>query len=145
VFLSASQTATLVQQQNVTIGNNLIIINNKGDIKFSTSGSTKVYVNVIAAQTTYFEGVFDVDIIQIISQIITNEGPNFDPGEGDIQNTIMQLLTDIAMEVNLLYQMQCQTDIAIRSNTVIINNEALIDMTHEGDIVVDSATECVMN
>lgn len=145
VFLSASQTATLMQQQSVTIGTNLIIINNKGNIKITTTGNTQVYVNVIAAQTTYFEGVFDVDIIQIISQILSNEGPNFNLGDGDTQAAIMQLLTDIAVEVNLLYQMQCQTDIAIRSNTVIINNESIIDLSQEGDIVVDSATECVMN
>lgn len=144
VLMSASQTATLRNTQNVTIGQNIIIINNKGEIYISSQGNTQVYVDIVSTQSTYFSGTFDTEIIQVIAQIVESITGLFGGSGSDIEN-IMELITEIAYETNLMYQMQCQTDIAIRSNAVIVNNENLVDLNYDGDTTVDSASNCVLN
>lgn len=143
-----SRNATMINQQTVQVDQNVIIYNVKGDVSVSFGGTTRVQVDVEGLQTSYFNGDFDNELVNTVSQIATAMAESMPPfsGETSAETTNMtSLITELVQEINEAYMTECTSTTTINQSAIIHDVEGDVSVTFEGDIFVDSTLNCSQN
>lgn len=143
-----AKNATLQNQNITSIDQNVYIYNVKGDVSVEFGGSTRLVVDVSGMQTSYFNGDFDNEIVNTVSQIASAMAESMPIFSGETSSETVNMttmITELVQEINEAYMMECSSTTVIDQSAIIHDVEGNVSVTFDNDTYIDATLNCSQN